>query len=228
MRWEQLLFLHWKWEAGAIQRTLPRGLTVDTFDGSAWVGLVPFFMRDVRPAFVPSLPGISDFLELNVRTYVVDAQGRPGVWFYSLDCDRWPAVKTARTVFHLNYQHAEMSATMSAAGEVDYRTRRRGEITESRLVYRASSGTAPAIVGSLEFFLIERYRLFAHDPRRDRLFAGRVWHEPYRIGGASVAEWDDVMLRLNGFNSGGRAPDHVCAAEPVDVRVFPPERVNLR
>src|SRR4051794_23166725 len=68
-RWEQLLFLHWKWDPIQIQMTLPPGLTVDTFENSAWVGLVPLFMRNVRPRFVPAVPLVSDFLELNLRTY---------------------------------------------------------------------------------------------------------------------------------------------------------------
>lgn len=98
-RWEKLLFLHWAWDAAEVQRTLPLGLTVDTFEGRAWLGVVPFFMRDVRPAWVPSVPGISNFLELNVRTYVFDGRGRPGIWFYSLDCNQRLAVRAARTFF---------------------------------------------------------------------------------------------------------------------------------
>jgi uncharacterized protein YqjF (DUF2071 family) len=112
-RWEKLIFLHWRWDADEIQRTLPPGLFVDTFQGDAWLAIVPFYMRGIRPRFCPSVPGISDFLELNVRTYVHDEQGRPGVWFYSLDCDQPLAVWTARTFFHLPYQHARMQARES-------------------------------------------------------------------------------------------------------------------
>jgi len=117
-RWERLAFLHWRWDPDVIQRTLPPGLTVDTFQDSAWLAIVPFFMRGIRPRFCPPVPGISDFLELNVRTYVRDAQGRHGVWFYSLDCDQPLAVWTARTFFHLPYQHARMSATIEERGSV--------------------------------------------------------------------------------------------------------------
>ncbi|MBC7368234.1 MAG: DUF2071 domain-containing protein [Undibacterium sp.] len=227
-RWAQLLFLHWAWDAAAIQRTLPAGLTVDLHEGRAWVGLVPFFMERVRPRGCPAVPGISDFLELNVRTYVHDAQGRPGVWFYSLDANQWLAVKVARTFFHLPYEHAEMSAAIAAGtGEVDYRARRAGTERESRFVYRTAgdSGAKKAEVGSLEFFLVERYRLFAQDARREWLFSGRVHHEPYRIGAVEVPIWDDAMLRLAGFECGGRAPDHVCGARAVDVEVWPLGRV---
>jgi uncharacterized protein YqjF (DUF2071 family) len=228
MRWTNLLFLHWRWDAAEVQRTLPPGLTVDTFEGTAWLGLVPFFMRDVRPAYCPAVPGVSDFLELNVRTYVYDAQGRPGVWFYSLDCDQWLAVKAARSLFHLNYEHADMSAEIDETGTVDYQVRRRGQTCKSRLVYRMEEKPpAGAAAGTREFFLIERYRLFAHDARRRRLLTGLIWHEPYRITSAHVPMWDDVMLQLDGFASPGRDPDHICAAEPVNVRVFGPEELKV-
>jgi uncharacterized protein YqjF (DUF2071 family) len=226
-RWAKLLFLHWAWDAAAVQRTLPAGLTVETFDGRAWLGLVPFFMRDVRPAGLPAVPGISNFLELNVRTYVHDASGRPGVWFYSLDCNQWLAVKIARTLFHLPYEHATMSAEIAAAtGEVTYRARRRGTENTSQFRYRATGPGCEAAAGSREFFLVERYTLFAHDARRGRLHAGRVAHAPYRVGDTAVAQWDDTMLRLAGFDPHGRAPDHVCRAADVAVEIFPLETVG--
>jgi hypothetical protein len=109
-RWSRLLFLHWPMEPDVIQATLPPGLTVDTFDGRAWIGVVPFFMERIRPVFCPPVPGISWFLELNVRTYVHNEQGNSGVWFYSLDCNQPLAVEIARRLFHLPYQHAEMKA----------------------------------------------------------------------------------------------------------------------
>ena len=228
MKWERLLFLHWSWDAAEVQRTLPPGLTVDTFDGRAWLGVVPFFMCGVRPTFAPAVPGLSDFLELNVRTYVFDEQGRPGVWFYSLDANQWLAVKTARALFHLNYQHATMSAAVEpASGEVDYRARRRGHggtvERESRFRYRAVGEARVATAGSLEFFLVERYLLFAFDERRGRLGRGRVWHRPYEISAAEVPLWDDVNLRLAGFAAPARAPDHVGAARRVEVEAWPLE-----
>jgi uncharacterized protein YqjF (DUF2071 family) len=225
-RWERLLFLHWAWDAAAVQRTLPPGLTVDTFDGRAWVGVVPFFMRNVRPVWFPAVPGLSNFLELNVRTYVFDDRGRPGIWFYSLDCNQPLAVKAARTFFYLRYEHAEMEATIDANRFVDYRCQRGGTASESRALYRETGEILLAPEGTLEFFLIERYRLFSYDAPRGRLFTGRVWHEPYRVRAAEVPVCDDVMLRFTGLTPSGRAPDHVRAAEPVNVRVFSPELVG--
>src|SRR5437868_2527421 len=95
-RWEALLFLHWHLPPPRIQQTLPDGLTVDTFEGNAYLGITPFFMRKVRPVGVPPLPWFSDFQELNTRTYVFDRNGVPGVWFYSLDCNQPLAVIGAR------------------------------------------------------------------------------------------------------------------------------------
>jgi uncharacterized protein YqjF (DUF2071 family) len=123
-RWRDLLFLHWRVPVSTVQRTLPEGLTVDTFDGDAWVGIVPFAMQGVRPRFFPPVPWLSWFLELNVRTYVLDAQGVPGVWFHSLDCDQPVAVEIARRCFHLPYMHARMRATRMGS-VVDYTRRPR-------------------------------------------------------------------------------------------------------
>src|SRR5260370_520901 len=105
-RWLHLLFLHWPVSPEIVQMTLPKGLQVDTFEGNAWVGIVPFFMQGVRPAGFISFPGISNFLELNLRTYVRDANGRPGIWFYSLDANQPLAVCLARATFALPYEFA--------------------------------------------------------------------------------------------------------------------------
>ena len=230
-RWARLLFLHWAWDAGEIQRTLPPGLTVDLHEGRAWLGVVPFFMERVRPRGLPAVPGLSNFLELNVRTYVHDAQGRPGVWFYSLDANQWLAVVIARALFHLPYQHAAMGATVSAgAGAVEFRSQRAGTDRESRFDYGlpedAMAGEAKA--GTLEFFLVERYRLFAWDARGGQLFSGRVHHAPYRIAAAPDATWDDAAMGLAGFDSEGREPEHRCVARAVDVEIWPLRRVAER
>lgn len=228
-RWSHLLFLHWAVDPAAVQRTLPRGLTVDCLDGRAWIGLVPFFMRDVRPAGWPAVPGISNFLELNVRTYVHDVHGRPGVWFYSLDCNQWLAVRVARRFFHLPYEHATMAATVAEeTGEVDFRARRWGTKEQCRFRYPLARRGHLAAPDTPEFFLLERYTLFAHDRRGDRLLAGRVAHTPYRFELTPVSVWDNAMVRRAGFAPEGRPPDHACVAEAVAVDIFPLEAVDRR
>jgi uncharacterized protein YqjF (DUF2071 family) len=217
--WANLLFLHWRIPAEAVQRTLPPGLTVDTYDGSAWVGVVPFFMKGVRPRGLPAVGGLSDFLELNVRTYVFDGAGQPGVWFYSLDCNQRVAVTLARKFFHLPYEHARMT-TVFAKDALYYTSCRRGCDDEARYVYQRAKLGQIAAPGSLEFFLVERYLLFAYASGVARLFSGRVSHTPYKVVPQSASVWSDVPLQQAGFAVNGRVPDHQCTAEPINVRVY--------
>jgi uncharacterized protein len=224
-RWEHLLFLHWRYDVSTVQASLPPGLTVDAWNGSAWIGLVPLFMRDVRPRFVPAIPLLSDFLELNLRTYVFDAKGRPGLYFFSLDCDQPLAVETARKLLYLRYEHAAMQAAVSTDGEVNLEAQRVGSILRTTFRYRGFGVATEAAEDSLDFFLLERYRLFSSDKNGEQLHSIRVCHPPYRIRPAHVIHWGDAMLRLAGFASPEREPDHVCATEPQDVEVFAPERV---
>jgi hypothetical protein len=218
-RWEHLLFLHWAWSPEAIQQRLPPGLTVDTFDGRAWLGVVPFFMNRIRPAYLPAVPWLSSFLELNLRTYVFDARGRSGVWFFSLDCNRAPAVWIARWRFHLPYQHATMSARVDGDA-VAYASRRRGDDHTGRFAYAPVGPPEPAAPGTLEFFLAERYRLFAQ--RRDGVISsGQVHHVPYPLSAARVDAFDARVIALAGFDAPDRPPDHALHARRVDVAVFP-------
>lgn len=197
-RWQDLLFLHWEHSAAAIQATLPDGLFVDTFGGRAYLGVVPFFMQKIRPRFLPSLPGISNFMELNLRTYVHDRAGVPGVWFYSLDANQWLAVKIARWFFHLPYEHAEMNSSRTAEGRILYESLRTGpRANGARCVFTYAAGAElpPPAPGTLEFFLVERYRLYAKAP--DGLRRGAVFHEPYPLCRVEAVEWDDNLLPLD-------------------------------
>lgn len=223
--WAELLFLHWSWDPAAVQRTLPRGLTVDTFEGQAWIGLVPFYMQRVRPRLCPTVTGLSDFLEVNVRTYVHDELGRPGVWFYSLDCNQWLAVKLARRFFHLPYEHATQRSAKTVDGWVDYTTQRAGQSHASRYRYRAATEAQLAESGTKEFFLLERYRLYAHQNSADQLWSGQVAHAPYQFSKVEVAAYDAHLLKLAGFDVGARAPVHLCAARTVAVDIFPLRRI---
>jgi uncharacterized protein YqjF (DUF2071 family) len=220
--WTKLLFLHWRWDPAEIQKRLPRGLAVDRFDESAWIGIVPFFMDGVRPAGFPPLPLVSNFLELNLRTYVRDEYGRPGVWFFSLDANQPLAVWVARLLFALPYQHATMRANQ-IGGWTDYVSARTGREPVLNYRYRRKGPVTEAALGSLEFFLIERYRLFAS--RGGQLFSGRVYHMPYRLSGADLGHYDPRLFELDGFDVPLGLPDHVCYAPRVDVSVYLPEPV---
>ena len=160
--WRDLLFLHWEYSVAAIQATLPDGLFVDTFAGKAYLGIVPFFMRNIRPRFLPAVPGISNFMELNLRTYVYDRSGVPGVWFYSLDANQWLAVKIARQLFHLPYQHAQMKSSRTPEGRIRYESLRNGKRANGAsclFEYAPGLELPQPSPDSLEFFLVERYRL---------------------------------------------------------------------
>jgi uncharacterized protein len=225
-RWEHLLFLHWRYDAPIVQSMLPPGLTIDTWNGSAWVGLIPLFMRNVRPRFVPAVSMLSDFFELNLRTYVFDSTGRPGIYFFSLDCDQPVAVETARRLLHLRYEHAMIDAAAGVDGWVNFETQRKDTVLQSHFRYRAFGPAAEAAEDSIEFFLLERYRLFASDPSGERLKSIRVCHAPYRIRAAEVTHWGDAVLRLAGLAPPEREPDHVCATDPLEIEVFAPEAVE--
>ena len=218
-RWSNLLFLHWPVDPEAIRPHLPAGLHVDLFDDRAWIGVVPFAMERVHPVGLPPLPWVSWFLELNVRTYVHDESGRPGVWFFSLDCNQPIAVEVARRFFHLPYRHARMSAEFPD-GEIIHTSRRKGSEKLSRFRYRRPVHAKPAREQSLEWFLVERYLLFAAD-RGGKIRSGRVHHQPYRIEEAQCAEWSSVPVEEDGLGRLAGAPASMLVAEPVDVRIYP-------
>jgi uncharacterized protein len=222
-RWTHLLFLHWWLPPDAIQRTLPEGLQADTFDGKAWIGIVPFFMRGVRPAWFVAIPGVSNFFELNLRTYVRDSYGRPGIWFYSLDANQALAVFLARATFALPYKYAAMSATVSD-GEIDYRSRRFGCKNTLHYRYRSSEKIGEARFGSLEFFLIERYRLFAS--REKKLFTGQVHHSPYQLHKVAVTVADPELFAMDGFQTPAGPPTHAIYSARVDVSIYPIDSVG--
>ena len=222
-RWSELLFLHWTFEASTIQAMLPPGLTVDVFDGKAWLGVVPFQMSGVRPRGLPSLPGVSNFPELNLRTYVKDAAGRPGVWFFSLDTPQRMANWIARTFFHLNYRQARFELSQRGM-RLSYRSELKladGWETPQHYQWERQGDVRTAEVGSLEFFLAERYRLFAYDWAKSRLYTGQVDHGPYPLESAEVTACSTRLFPSNGLSEPAGGPDHVMASGGVDVCVYP-------
>ncbi len=223
-RWSHLLFLHWEIDAELVQKSLPKGLTVDTFEGKAYIGVVPFFMQRIRPVYCPPVPGLSWFQEVNVRTYVYDEQGRPGVWFFSLDCNQWLAVKIARMLFNLPYQHARMSVANDGVN-LTYQSQRRVDADVQKFVYPSvvESG-CESRVGSLEFFLLERYRLFSAD-KKGNLYQGLVNHTPYEYRDVLVESDTSRLISLAGFEIADEAPVSSIIAKHVDVSIFPLQRI---
>jgi hypothetical protein len=174
MQWHDLAFLHWPVAAEQLRPFIPAGLELQSFNGSAWLGVVPFYMRGVKASWLPSIPGTSAFAELNLRTYVV-ADDKPGVWFFSLDAASRLAVRVARWTFHVPYFNARMQVTEDG-GEIDYgSTRIERPPAEFRARYRAVSEIFHAMPGSIEHWLMERYCLYSAD-RRGRIYRGEIHH----------------------------------------------------
>jgi uncharacterized protein YqjF (DUF2071 family) len=219
--WQHIAFLHWRWDPADIQAFLPPGLHVDTHDGEAWMGLVPFRMRRVRPRGLPALPWLSDFLELNLRTYVHADDGTPGVWFFSLDCNQPAAVHIARTLFHLPYRHARMRSDHPSPEALHYRSDLRSAAGRFHLAAHSGRTFHLADPGSLEFFLVERYVLFCHDPVRSTTWSGRVHHRPYPLTALTVDSLEETLFESNHFHAPLRPPDHTLATPGVDVAIYP-------
>jgi uncharacterized protein YqjF (DUF2071 family) len=164
MRWLDLLFIHWPLAPEILRALIPAALTLDTYDGRAWLGVVPFRMTNVRPRWIPPVPGLSAFAEINVRTYVT-CDGKPGVWFFSLDAVNHLAVWGARWSFHLPYYFADMTV-QERDGRIHYHTTRR-PVAPGEAHFTAVYGPTGAVYfsqpGSLEHWLTERYCLYAAD-----------------------------------------------------------------
>ncbi len=174
--WHDLLFAHWPIPASQMAGLLPPGLALDTWEGEAWVAVVPFRMSGVRPRFFPSVPWLSAFPELNVRTYVRVAD-KPGVWFFSLDAANPIAVAVARALFHLPYFRAQMVCQDEGEGiyYASKRTHRGAPPAELRGSYAPTGPVYTAAAGSLEAWLTERYYLYSVD-RRGRIYRGEIHH----------------------------------------------------
>lgn len=220
-RWRSLLFLHWEVDPDLVRRQLPPGLDLDTFDGRAYVGLVPFSMQAVRPAYLPALPWLSFFPETNVRTYVHVAGRDPGVWFFSLEAANPVAVMLARRWFHLPYHRARMTLAPQPDGSVHYTSRRLwpGPMPAVSIVRGRPIGPVfAAKPGTLEHFLLERYLLYSR--RGGRLYRGQVHHVPYPAQPAEALAVDESLLAAAGIPRPAGVPlAHFSAG--VDVEVFP-------
>ncbi len=220
MRWQDLLFAHWRVDPAALRPLVPSGLELDLRNGEAWLGVVPFRMSGVRPRGTPSIPGLSAFPELNLRTYVRGG-GHSGVWFFSLDAASRVAVRVARATFHLPYFDAEMRCDVGTDGSVDYQSQRvhRGIVpAELKCRYRPTGSVFRSGPDTLEHWLTERYCLFAAD-RRGRVYRGDIAHEPWPLQSATAEFETCSMTGLVGIGLKPQ-PDHMLFARSIDVRAW--------
>ena len=225
--WHTLASIHWRYEPAVVQRLLPEGFEVDTFDGAAWVGVLPFHMRRIRVPGLPALGRFSTFPETNVRTYLVDPEGRRGVWFMSLDVTRLAPALVARATYRLPYCWATMRIEDDGDTWTYTSLRRwpRGR-TEARSTVRVEVGEAleGAAVTDLDRFLSARWALGS------QMF-GPLWaevdHEPWPLHRARLLELDETLTRAAGLPAPEGDP-HVLWSPGVSVRIGRPRRVRVR
>ncbi len=225
MGWRDLLFMHWPVEVDALRSLVPPALSIDTFEGSAWLGVVPFDMTGVRPRFLPAVPGVSNFPEINLRTYVT-AEGKPGIWFFSLDAHSRVAVRLARATFHLPYFDAEMSCHASDE-EVAYgslRTHRGAPRAEFAARYSPVGEPFESERGSIENFLTERYCLYSAD-RRGNVRRGEVHHHLWSLQPAGAEVSTLAMTQQIGLKLPETAPI-LHFSKRLDVLAWLPEKIG--
>ena len=226
MRWHDLLFMHWPIPAAFLRPLIPPVLHLDTFDGAAWLGVVPFRMEDVRPRFVPGVPWLSSFPELNLRTYV-SHRGKPGIWFFSLDAHNPIAVRLARATFGLPYFDARMSCR-TTRDEVRYRsvrTHRGAPPARLAATYRPTGETFDSQPGSLENFLTERYCLYsAGVGGRGRVRRGDIHHRLWPLQRAKVEAEELKMTEQISVELPETEPV-LHYASRLDVVAWPPTRI---
>ncbi len=220
-QWRDISFVHWRYPAESVQEMLPPGLQVDTFDGSAWVGLIPFRMVGIGLGIGPGVPYFGTFPETNVRTYVTGAAG-PGVWFDSLDISRLAPVAVARASYRLPYMWSKMGIG-SDGGSFTYRTRRRWPRprgVDSAL--RIAVGDPISQPSELQHFLTARWRLYTM--LRGRLAEARVEHEPWPLHAATVDYAKDSLIQAAGYDAPTGDPN-VLFSPGVSVRIERPRWV---
>lgn len=222
-KWHDLLFAHWPVSVELLRPQVPAGLEIDTFNGQAWLAVVPFRMSGVRLRGTPTIPWLSAFPELNVRTYVT-CREKPGVWFFSLDAGNPIAVGIARRWFRLPYFRARMSC-IERDGWIEYASRRThagATAAELRGRYRPVDTSSHPLPGTLEHFFTERYCLYALDGQ-GRLLRGEIHHRPWPLQRAE-AEWEsNSMEEQLGIKLDSQSLLHFARRQ--DVLVWPPRRI---
>ncbi|TFD67465.1 YqjF family protein [Cryobacterium sp. Hb1] len=205
-RWSHVVFLHWRVDAALVAPLLPKGLVPDEHDGSSWVGLIPFVLDRATILGSPPIPYFGTFVEVNVRLYAVDSEGRRGVVFVSLEAGRLAAVLAARALFSLPYIWSRTRLTIDS-GQYRYNSTRHGDHAKrSEIVARPGAGAV--VDDPLADFLTARWALFTSI--RGRTVYLRNHHEPWPLFGAELVSLDDTLLAAAGFTGlTDRAPDSV-------------------
>jgi uncharacterized protein YqjF (DUF2071 family) len=200
--WRNLLFAHWKIDPGGLRSRIPAAFALDLFNGEAWIGVVPFSMSNVAPRAVPSWPWLSEFAEINVRTYV-RVGDRPGVFFFSLDAASALAVRAARSLFNLPYHLAQMKVTAQGHSIEYWSRRKRQPAAVFKALYRPAGPVFVPEDGRLEHFLTERYCLY-HCNRAGSPYRLDIHHPPWRLQPAQAEIIENTMATASGLTLEGR------------------------
>ncbi len=226
-RWNNLLFMHWPVAVNAIRALVPPSLTIDMYEGDAWISITPFYLSHLHARGLPPIPFTSRFPELNVRTYVT-AGGKGGVYFFSLDAGNVAAVLGARTLYHLPYFNASMTIHLLVPdARFDYRSHRtdnRAAAAEFHAQYRAIGEEFRSVPGSIDHWLSERYCLYAADSSA-RLYRADIHHKPWPLQPAEVEIRQNTMAAAAGVALPER-PARLAFARRLDVVVWAPRRIG--
>lgn len=223
-RWNDLLFMHYALDPEVVRANVPEVLTLDTYKQRAWISVTSFWLNHLRPPGVPSLPWVSRFPEINVRTYVTYG-GKPGVYFFSLDAGNLSAVWGARMFYRLPYWQASMKVKGKGTAKIEYSSQRHHgpKPAELKCSYAPVDAHAfEAHPGSLEHFLSERYCLYAAS--RKRLYRGDIHHLPWRLQRAEVEVQQNTMAQTAGFELPLK-PDLAYFVRELKVLFWAPERL---
>jgi uncharacterized protein YqjF (DUF2071 family) len=222
-RWNDLLFLHYVVAPEKLRELVPPALTLDTYQQRTWLSITPFWIDHLRPPGVPSLPWVSRFSELNVRTYV-SYQGKPGVYFFSLDASHLSAVWGARIFYRLPYWHAAMKVRGRGKAIIQYHSKRSHgpKPAELKISYGLDGPGFHARSGSLEHFLCERYCLYAATAKR--LYRAEIHHLPWTLQAATAEMEVNSMTQTLGIEL-PKKPDLMLFSRSLKVLVWAPERL---
>ena len=222
--WSNIVWCHWAVDPQQVKAVIPHGLEPDLFEGQAWVGLIPFSMKNLRVpgpfAILSKLVRVSNFGEVNVRTYVKDSEGRTGVWFCTLDSDDWLAVKTANAAFGLPYR---LSTTRLEKNDdsIQWLNQRKGDLAKAELAVKTSDEPWREAALGLEQFLVERYSLYTL--RRGKLLRGTLSHKKWNVRSAEIQHLNNETVRIAGFTTTDKP--HILVGADVEVTVYPLRRV---
>lgn len=225
-RWSDLLFAHWPVPVDVLRPLVPASLPIDTFDGAAWISVASFYLSHLRPRWVPAFPWLSEFPELNVRTYI-SLGNKPGVYFFSLDAGSAVAVEAARALYHLPYMRARMHTGRDADGFVTYLSRRtdhRGRPAEFRARYRPVGPVRLSAPGTLDHWLTERYCLYAVDAA-ERVYRAEIHHRQWPLQPVDAGINVNTMIEAAGVPAEG-PPRQLAFAASLDVVVWLPRLVR--